>query len=443
MKKVILLLLVFTAYSYAQNAYTLHWYLTKIAAGTANYADTLNHNWDIVDSIGNATNDTISAVKGDLYAEHKYDGTHKDNTIRWTNLHTTDKNTYIMQLSNNQTVNGLKTFGGGIAFSPSARFLLGTSTTYTAQGELYRTGTAGADLLTFWYGASLKDTLASRRWVRATYPTVANSVTTNTTQTITGRKTFVGNVYLDGYVRIPQRNEELPNMIWGNGSHVYYSKTGGSMDFDTLFTWTDLTATSFYNLNPKYNEQGTVGYTGKRWLGGNFKSLQVETLVTSDWRPASGETEINISGAVRISSDTLGLKIGSKIIPTDTIYAKAIYNANDAVGIYGKGLYVDSSFYANPFTINGITGTDTTITLLGYINWLESTTAATVNNLTPPISKDGVMCIVVGVDGGLTLVNATGNLKLQGDIILDKYDAITLMYDNGNSRWYEISRTDR
>lgn len=109
----ILVVLVLSNLAYAQNAtpsrYTDFIGLRCYASGANAGADSLNANWDDIDSTVEALNDSIAAVKADVYSVIDYAGGVIDGTVMWADMSTSAKAT-IVQVTGTQSIAGAKTF---------------------------------------------------------------------------------------------------------------------------------------------------------------------------------------------------------------------------------------------------------------------------------------------------------------------------------------------
>lgn len=109
----ILVVLVLGNLAYAQNAtpsrYTDFIGLRCYASGANAGADSLNANWDDIDSTAEALNDSIAAVKADVYSVIDYAGGVIDGTVMWADMSTSAKAT-IVQVTGTQSIAGAKTF---------------------------------------------------------------------------------------------------------------------------------------------------------------------------------------------------------------------------------------------------------------------------------------------------------------------------------------------
>lgn len=55
---------------------------------------------------------------------------------------------------------------------------------------------------------------------------------------------------------------------------------------------------------------------------------------------------------------------------------------------------------------------------------------------------NGQECVLVGMDDTNTVtVDSVGNVEINGSVTLGYHDSITLMWDNTNAVWFEISRS--
>ncbi|MFA5772965.1 MAG: hypothetical protein WC974_09570 [Thermoplasmata archaeon] len=184
MKKILALFVLLTVGTFAQGlgTYTPNYYLTKITTGTLNWADTLNGNWTKTDAAIKARQDTIDAVKADLYTEHGYNGVHQDNKLTLSMLQTAEK-AKLVQTTGNQTITGVKNFNDGITVSGSFGLY---STPQIGSGAMWFTPTTFSELM--FRSSTADDTIPNKAWVRANTASAANVVTLNNTQTITGTK---------------------------------------------------------------------------------------------------------------------------------------------------------------------------------------------------------------------------------------------------------------
>lgn len=109
----ILVVLLLGNLAYAQNAtpsrYTTFIGLRCYASGANAGADSLNANWDDIDSTVEALNDSIAAIKADVYSVIDYAGGVIDGTVMWADMSTSAKAT-IVQVTGTQSIAGAKTF---------------------------------------------------------------------------------------------------------------------------------------------------------------------------------------------------------------------------------------------------------------------------------------------------------------------------------------------
>lgn len=188
MKRLFVLFILLSASIFAQNTYTSNYYITRIASGTLNWADTLNNNWTLVDAAIKLRQDSINSVKNNFYTQHKYDGTHQSEVITWDNLTATAK-ANIVQATGTQTVAGAKTFSDGISVGTEFK---NTASASTNAGSLWFTPTTYSELM--FRNSSANDTIPNKTWVRSNY------VGTATAQTISGAKTFSAGTTFSGSV---------------------------------------------------------------------------------------------------------------------------------------------------------------------------------------------------------------------------------------------------
>src|SRR5690606_11584455 len=136
LRKTLLFVILAVIGCYAQNTWTPNYYFTRIAQGTLNYAETLDNNWTLVDSVIKAKEDTINSVKADFYATHNYDGSHKDAVIFWDELSTSAKSNMVQTSGNQSGLSGIKTWtSGGSRFNQVLGLPQAGVTTVT--GDIY------------------------------------------------------------------------------------------------------------------------------------------------------------------------------------------------------------------------------------------------------------------------------------------------------------------
>lgn len=468
MKRIFVIFILLTVSVFGQNTYTSNYWFTKIAAGTLNYADTANHNWTRVDSVIKSHWTIADSIRADLYTEHEYDGKHKSEVITWDNLATTAKSNMV-QTSGNQNIAGLKTFIGGIGFGTSSRFLLGTYDTYNAQGELYRTGTPGADLITFFYGAgaSYKDTIATHRYIRNNLASLANFVDLTSSQNIGGTKLITGKLGFSGagILQIPTEiYTETQYALCGNSDMMfyYYSK----YDYDSLLSYrllrNYLNGYMTNSITPYTNDVYSLGTSTKRFrsIYGNY--IVADTFVVSKiFSPIADTMEI-VSGVLKINGQRLasystegGLQLGEREKTLGAVYTDSLISdaslqisalgtgGNGVIELEAEAIYVNGQFHKE---VQNVTITTTTFpTVTKSLVHMESDVNVTISTIPePPVNKEGFILTIVmtGGAGFVTLSDNVDNLRLAGDFDMGLTDAISLMWYTGGEYWIEISRSN-
>lgn len=97
----------------APSGYTDYAGLRLYATGANAGSDSLNQNLIDIDSLLDAHQDTLDAIKADLYGISDYAGGYKDATIAWADLSSAAKSN-IVQTSGAQNIAGPKTFTDGM-----------------------------------------------------------------------------------------------------------------------------------------------------------------------------------------------------------------------------------------------------------------------------------------------------------------------------------------
>lgn len=97
----------------APSGYTDYAGLRLYATGANAGSDSLNQNLIDIDSLLDAHQDTLDAIKADLYGISDYAGGYKDATIAWADLSSAAKSN-IVQTSGTQNIAGSKTFTDGM-----------------------------------------------------------------------------------------------------------------------------------------------------------------------------------------------------------------------------------------------------------------------------------------------------------------------------------------
>ena len=461
MKKLLLIVFALTSLSFGQaKAYdwTKNLQLKKFAAGTTGIADSLNWNTEKIDTGYKWNLDTINAVKADFYAQHNYSGAHQNNVITWNNL-TAAMQAEIVRTSTAQAIAGNKTFTSGVAFGASA-IMIAPTYANTTQGTLYRSASSGADLLFFNYGSSLRDTIASQRWVRNNLSTLASAVLTTGSQNVGGAKTFTTGIDFgaSAYFGLPSTNYEYVNGLFGDQNNVYFTKAGVTGDFDTLLSWTDFqTIPIKRHLLPFTNNGYNIGSNSYRWGSGYFTNIYAGNIIyTNNIQPVGADTVVTIGGTAKRIVDTDGKtifeiqgatrRLGNTAAPIDSLILKGgivntdttnvLWISSKKVSINGIITYETESTNVTSGITLGVTRTHVELTPDDDYN-IQTITDLNAN-------KGGSMLYIVNMSASktITLQDAVDNLQLAGDCTLAQYDSITLIYSGTASAWIELSRSD-
>jgi hypothetical protein len=453
----------------APSSYTPHLNLRLYAgnSGTINPGkDSLDANYSQIDAGVKANFDTINAIKADLYTQHNYDGTHKNAVIAWDMLATAAKSV-IIQTTGNQSMAGLKTFTGGVGLGNNARFLLGTNAGGSVvQGELYRTGSAGADLLTFFYGTNLKDTIASYRWIRANLPTLTDYVSLSTNQTIGGNKTFDNALgfSVTGRLVLPSGHTGFTKTLFTDNTQVLFKRTTGVID--TLLSRSALRSLNYFNdLLPFSSDVYNIGGASYRWNNIYAKRVIADTFIVRNIQ-SEDPAGIFISDVAGMTFKDSVYTIGARGNGSQAgaVYSDTVGSPNTLVLQGRNGVKVDAptitleaddnvriaGIFARTWDI--IESTTGTITPAHPIIYLEgSVDIIDINptDLFTPGSLHGETLTLIGNAGvtakakhdagsfGTRLVLAGG-----ADFTFDRYDVLVLIYNKVESCWVEISRSN-
>jgi hypothetical protein len=247
----------------------------------------------------------------------------------------------------------------------------------------------------------------------ATSSATSNMVTTDTTQSITGAKTFTGNTTALTFTS--SQTDGGPGVVIPANQCIYCNAAGTCR---ICFDGTNL------NLLPAGSSIVVTGgsiATQSITSGGN---PSFNTTGTNKMRLTH-----NASSAILLSDDQ-GAAIGNG-------------SGDEADGVIAAGMYITT-----PTTVtiaDDGAGTSPTTSVVVTASGAQFIACNDADNCTASISESGAtsgttLQLVVTTTGTVTVSDSAGVSELEGAAALGQYDSLTLLYVS--DRWVEVARSN-
>lgn len=278
----------------APSGYTTNYNLRKWSQGARAGADSINANWDLVDAIVKARQDTIDNTIGKYWKANTWGATNTFSagvsivgqltlagaiSHRGQTIDTTASRTWVrdnlptiggyVDLTSTQTIGGAKFFSTALSFGSSGIFILPQTL-----GSLGTNSMAYSGGWVTWRGAGtgVTDTLISFRNLRDSI----NNLITNSNLTFTGFTSFPDTVNIQNVIQIG-------NAAGNNGSiDFWYNTFGPLMSYKTKLAKADETNGTIYLPN-MYGSTDTLMHRDDLKTGGLDARLG-DVVITGDTR---------------------------------------------------------------------------------------------------------------------------------------------------------------